>query len=87
MIKVTLVFKNGTSYIVDVDPLDIDDFLEGISCGNKFTQTKHIGQYEVTTAFIDASQVSFCMVNYPDNYETWLDNLLGIGDGSNGPEA
>lgn len=77
MIKVTLVFKNGSSYILDVDPLDIDDFLAGIASGNKMTQEGHVGKYTVTTSFIDSSEVAFCLVNYPDGYEKWLDNLIG----------
>lgn len=77
MIKVTLVFKNGSSYILDIDPFDIEDFLAGIASGNKLTQDHKLGKYTVTTAFIDSSEVAFCMVNYPDDYEQWLDNLLG----------
>lgn len=77
MIKVTLVFKNGSSYVLDVDPFDIDDFLSGIQSGNKMTQEHALGKYTITTSFIDSSEVAFCMVNYPENYEDWLDGVLG----------
>lgn len=78
MIKVTLVFKNGNSYILDVDPLELDDFLDGIASGNKMSQSGYIGKYTVTTAFIDSSEVAFCLVNYPENYEEILNEMLGI---------
>ena len=85
-LKVTLLFKSGLSYQVQVAPEDIEFVVEavekrqGISLDQLFTAsegTPHL----LTTTVIDGASVDAVLIDYPQDYV----DSLGDSDEEGGP--